>query len=160
MIENAIRAAKLDVDFYNTVEQDTSLTGQAALLVAIVSLLSGIGNGIAFGGSFLGQALGAVVAGMVGWVIAAWLIDMIGRKLFQGESDVGQMQRVLAYAQAPRVLGVVPFLGWIAWIWTFVAVVVAVREGQDFSTGAAVGTVILGWLLTVILSGIVLAIFS
>jgi len=159
MIENAIRAAKLDVDFYNTVEQDSSLTGQAALLVAIVSLLSGIGNGFS-GGSFFGQVLGSIVAGLLGWVIASWVMGWIGRTFFGGQSDFGEMQRVLGFAQAPRVIGIIPFLGWIAWIWTFVAVVVAVREGQDFSTGASVVTVLVGWIITVALSGLAFAIFS
>ncbi len=159
MIENAIRAAKLDLDFYNTVEKDTTLTGQAAILVAIVSLLSGIGNGFVRG-SFFGQAIGAVVAGLIGWVIAAWVMDWIGRTFFNGESDFGQMQRVLGYAQAPRAIGIVPFLGWIAWIWTLIATIVAVREGQDFGTGPAVITVVAGWVITVILSGIVYAIFT
>lgn len=159
MLENAIRAARLDIEFYNTVENDASLTGQAAMLVAIVSLLSGIGNGLVRG-SFIGQAIGAVVAGLIGWLIGAFIIDWIGRSFFEGESDFGQMQRVLGYAQAPRAIGVVPFLGWVALIWTLVATVVAVREGQDFSTGAAIVTVLLGWLVTVILSGIVFAIFS
>ena len=159
MLENAIRAARLDVEFYNTVEKDTSLTGQAGMLVAIVSLLSGIGNGLATG-SLIAQAIGAVVAGLVGWVIGAFIIDWIGRSFFDGESDFGQMQRVLGYAQAPRAIGVIPFLGWIGLIWALVATVIAVREGQDFSTGAAIVTVLLGWLVTVILSGIVFAIFS
>jgi hypothetical protein len=46
MIENAIRAARLDLDFYNAVETDESFTAQAALLVLVVSVLSGVGVGL------------------------------------------------------------------------------------------------------------------
>ena len=71
--------------------------------------------------------------------------------LFNGTTDMGEMLRVLGFAQAPRVIGVIPFLGPVAAIWVLVASVVAIREGLDFGTGRAIGTAIGGWLVWVVL---------
>ena len=155
MIGNALRAAKLDVDFYNLVERDTSYKGQAFAVVVIVSVLSGIGNAIAF--SFVNLFEGitaAVIAGVLGWVIWAALAAFVGTKVFGGTSDTGEMLRVLGFAQAPRAIGVVPFLGWIGGIWALVASVVAIREGLDFSTGKAIGTVVVGWLAWLVIAAV------
>ena len=44
MIDRMVKAAKLNVDFYNEAEKDTSLTQEALLVVVLVSLLGGIGT--------------------------------------------------------------------------------------------------------------------
>lgn len=157
MLENAIRAARLDVDFYNTVEADPSYTQQATLLVVIVSALTGLGNAFVYRG-FIWPILWGIIVGVLGWLVWAWTADVVGRNVFDGQTNFGEMQRVLGYAQAPLALGVIPFLGWIGSIWALVASVVAIREGQDFTTGKAIGTVIVGWLVWVIVSAILLAI--
>lgn len=159
MIENAIRAARLDVAFYNAVEEDTRLTGQAGLLVAVVSLLSAIGTWFLVDGNLLGLTVSIVVGGLVTWVIWSFVADLVGRKLFGGTSDLGQMLRVIGYAHAPLALGIVPGIGSVVGaIWMLVAAVVAIREGHDFTTGKAVGTVIVGWLLVVVVRAVVFAI--
>lgn len=69
------------------------------------------------------------------------------------------MARVLGFAQSPgllRILGVVPLVGSLVYlitgIWTFVAVVVAVRPALDYtSTLRAVGVCILRWIVQVVL---------
>lgn len=160
MIENAIRAARLDVDFYNTVERDESYTGQAALLVAIVGALTGLGNVFSpLTDGFFGPIIWGIAGALIGWVVWSFVTDFVGRTFFEGESDLGQMLRVLGYAQAPLALGVIPFLGWVGAIWALVAAVVAIREGQDFTTGKAIGTVLVGWLIYVIVAAIVYTIF-
>lgn len=160
MIENAIRAARLDTDFYNTVEHDESYTTQAALLVAIVGALVGLGNVLSpLTDGFFGPIIWGIASALLGWVVWSFVTDFVGRTFFGGESDLGQMLRVLGFAQAPLALAVVPFLGWIAVIWALVAAVVAIREGHDFTTGKAIGTVLVGWLAYAILASIVYAIF-
>lgn len=155
MIENAIRAAKLDVDFYNAVEQDETLTGQAALLVAVVSVLSAFGLWWGPGNiGFFRALIWAVIGGLIGWVVWAAITMWIGTQFFQGTTNLGEMLRVLGFAQAPRALGFIPFLGWIGAIWALVASVIAIREGQDFTTGKAIGTTVVGWLVVVLATAI------
>lgn len=158
MIENAIKAARLDVGFYNTVENDPSYTQQAGLLVVIVGLLSGLGTAFVRNG-FFGPILGTVIGTFIGWLVWSFAADIIGRTVFDGDSDLGQMMRVLGYASAPLALGVIPFLGFIGSIWALIASVVAIREGQDFTTGKAIGTVIIGWLIWVAIGAVLYAIF-
>ena len=155
MIENAIRAARLDVDFYNAVEQDETLTGQAGLLVAVVSVLSAFGLWWGPGNiGFFRAFLWAVIGGLIGWVVWSAIAMWVGTQFFGGTTNLGEMLRVIGFAQAPRALSFIPFLGWIASIWTLVAVVVAIREGHDFTTGKAIGTAIVGWLIVVLISAI------
>jgi len=159
MLENAIRAARLDVDFYNTVEADPTYTQQATLLVVIVHTLVGLGNSFVYKG-FLWPLISTVIVGVVGWLVWSWTADIVGRTVFGGQSNFGEMQRVLGYAQAPLAIGVIPFLGWIGAIWSVVAAVVAIREGQDFTTGKAIGTVVVGWLAWVVVSGILYSVLT
>ena len=79
---------------------------------------------------------------------------MIGDWLLGGTSTWGELLRTLGFAHAPGLLfvvGIVPFVGWVAkpiiGIWMLAAGVVAVRQALDFSTGKALGTVLLGWLI-------------
>ncbi len=160
MIENAIRAARLDVAFYNAAENDKALTGQAALLVAIVSLLGGIGTSFVVDHSFIKVMGYSLLTGLVGWVVWSFITDFVGRTVFKGESDPGQMLRVIGFAQAPLALSVIPVVGaFVGSIWALVAGVVAIREGQDFTTGKAIGTVIIGWIAYLVLRTVVFAIF-
>ncbi len=159
MIENAIRAIKLDASFYNAVENDEKMTGQAGLLVLIVSLLSGLGAAFVNDGAFFRPLLFTTIGGLIGWVVWAAVTAFVGKAMFNGDTNFGEMLRVTGFAQAPRFIGFIPFLGWIGYIWALVAMVVAVKEGQDFSLGSAIGTVVVGWLALLLLGGIFGAIF-
>ena len=138
------------------------MLGQAAGVVALVALAAAIGS-YGMGGMY--GAIGSIVAAFVGWVIWSAVTLVIGTKIFDGTADMGEMLRTLGFAQAVgviKVLGIIPLLGWIAsiaaGIWMLVCGVVAVRQALDFTTGKAIGTVVLGWLamflLTVMIGGI------
>ena len=157
MLQRMIRAAKLDVDLYEMVENDRGYTGEAFFIVVLTGLLSGIGLWLG-PGEFWGSVVGGVIGAVIGWVIWAFLTDVIGRKL-GGTADTGEMLRVLGYASSPMALGVIPWLGLVAAIWTLVAAVVAVRQGLDFTTGKAIGTLLIGFLVYVVARGILGFIF-
>src|SRR5512134_907576 len=95
---------KLDVNTFEEIERDTGATGQAALVVAIVALLSGIGNGLVasfnpeMGGSFLTNFLIVLVGTFIGWIIWSVLTYLIGTAVFGGKADLGEMLRVLGFA--------------------------------------------------------------
>ena len=149
IIENPIRAAMLDVDFYNRAEDDTSLNTQAAVVVVVANGLAGIGSAIAAEATSvrdlgIAMALG-IVSGVVGWLVWAAVADFVGTRLFKGTSDFGEMRRVIGFAYAPLAIGIVPWLGLIGAAWVLLAAVVAIREGMDFSTKRSVATMIAGW---------------
>jgi hypothetical protein len=158
-IERMIGAARVDAAIYAEVEHDTTATGQAAGVVAIVAVCSAIGGAAAgMGGMIL-----AVVAALGGWLIWAGVTYLIGDKLLGGTATWGELLRAVGFAQAPGVLyllAVIPFLGWfvrlVVGIWILVCGIVALREALDFSTGKAILTAVLGWLAMMILSAILL----
>ena len=153
--ERMIGAAKLDTRVYEEVEADRTATPQALAVVVLASAAAGLGIGEGLSGLLFGT-----VAGLLGWVIWAWLIYFIGTRWLPEpgtQADTGELLRTIGFATSPgilRVLGVVPVLGPIVFVvttvWTLVAVIVAVRQALDYrSTARAVGVCIIGWLVQV-----------
>ena len=143
-------AAMLDVATYEEVEHDQQATGQAAVVVIIVAVCSAIGA-IWRGGPSI---IIAPVSAILGWLLWSAVTYVIGDKLLGGTATWGELLRTLGFAQAPGVLmifGIIPLLGGIIRIavalWLLVAGVVAIRQALDFSTGKAVVTAILGWVV-------------
>lgn len=152
MLQRAIRAARLDVDLYETVEADSGYTGEAAIIVVITSVLAALGAAYAPGDQ---SVIGTAIGGVIGWLIWSGLALLIGTKVFGGTSNYGEMLRVLGFASAPNALAIIPVLGAVVGgIWALIAGVVAIRQGMDFTTGKAVGTVVVGWLAAVIIAAI------
>lgn len=149
MSDRMLGAARLEAEVYQEVEADTTATGQAAGVVAIVALAQAVGS--------LGQGLGAVIGGLLaaflGWLVWAGVTYLIGDKLLGGTATWGELLRTLGFAQTPGVLavfGFIPLLGGLVRfavaIWVLVAGIVALREALDVGTGKAILTAVLGWL--------------
>jgi hypothetical protein len=152
-----VRAVRLDPELYETVERDASYTREAALIVVIVAVLNGIAGAI-IADNRVGAFIALVIVGLVGWLLWAVIADFVGRTFFGATSDVGEMLRVIGFAQSVLVLAIIPLLGFVAFIWSLVCLVVALRHGLDISTGKAIVVGLIGWLLVAIASGIVYAI--
>jgi hypothetical protein len=157
MLQRMLRAVRLDPDLYETVERDASYTREAALIVVIVAVLNGIGGAI-IADNRVGAFIALVIVGVVGWLLWAVIADFVGRTFFGATSDVGEMLRVIGFAQSVLVLAIIPLVGFFAFIWSLVCLVVALRHGLDISTGKAIVVGLIGWLLVAIASGIVYAI--
>ena len=164
IIGKMIGAARLDVHIFEEVEADTSATGQALLVVALVALATGIGSA---GTGGLGDIAVGIVVAVAGWAIWAWTVYLIGTKILpahETQANWGQLARTLGFAQSPgilKVFGAVPIVGAIILLvvsaWMFVAMVIAVRQALDYtSTIRAIGVVLLGYIPYLILLFIVL----
>ena len=95
-INRIIRACKLDTTLYEEVEADKSATLQAALVVVLSSLAAGVGA-ISLGAS---NFLMAPILSLVSWYIWAYLIYLIGAKLFPEpttQADHGQLLRTIGF---------------------------------------------------------------
>jgi hypothetical protein len=148
-VQRMIAAAMLDTSLYNEVEPDTSATGQAAGVVAIVAVALAIGSI----GSPGGNVIAAVISAVVGWLIWAGVTYIIGGKFLGGTATWGELLRTLGFAQSPGVLYVIsgifligPLVHAVVAVWILLAGIVAIREALDFSTGKAVLTAVIGWL--------------
>jgi len=166
IVDRVIRAAKLEVELYEEVEADETLTSQAIAVVVIAAIAGGIGGAIgaimrgSIGGFFLALIITPIIA-VIGYLIWAALTYLIGTRLFQGTADYGEMLRALGYSYGPQVLGLLSFIpcvgalfSLVGWIWSLVAGVVAIRQALDFDTGKAVITCIIGWVVMLILYAI------
>ena len=149
MLERMRRAALLDVETYEDVEADTSATGQAAAVVAIVAVSQGVGAA----GLGLSAILAAVVGALFGWLLWSGVTYLIGDKVLGGTATWGELLRTIGFAQTPGVFGalaLLPGVGGVVrlvlMIWVLVAGIIAIRQALDFSTGKAILTAILGWL--------------
>jgi hypothetical protein len=153
LVERAMAAARLDATAFEEVEADETATSQAATIVMIVAVASGIGNinaGIV-------QAVVSIVMALVGWILWSVITYFIGVTLFKGTATVGELLRTLGFAQAPGVLyilGIIPILGglvgFVVAVWILIAGIIAIRQALDISTGQAVITAIIGWLVILI----------
>ncbi len=158
LLDNMLRAAKLDVTLYETVEADKSMLGQATLVVVISSLAAGIGS---MGTGITGILLGTVIS-LIGWYVWAYLTYFIGTKFLaepQTKADAGELLRTIGFSSSPgviRILGIIPGLNTVvnlvAGIWMLVAMVIAVRQALDYnSTGRAIAVCVIGWIIQMII---------
>ena len=172
MIDRMFAAARLDVQTYEDIEADPGATGQAAKVVVIVSIASGIG--LLGSGGFQGLVLG-VVLGVVQWAVLAFITYWIGTGILrtpETHATWGQLARTTGFALSPGVLkvfGFIPALGgaifFAASMWQLTAMVVAVRQALDYeSSWRAVGVVIIGFvvygILFVIIFGLIFGGFN
>lgn len=136
MFERIMGVIKLHRPTYQAIEADETATRQAAVIVALVGLLSAVSAAIAavmanramsqtlpqlqeqFGelpfaipqlspiGAFLGALLGAFLA----WLVWSALTYFIGTRLFGGQATFNETFRLLGFAQAPRLLSALSFI--------------------------------------------------
>lgn len=97
---------------YAEVENDTSFTSTAWILVVVVSLLSQLGTAAGAGsfGGWLLATIGGTVASVLGFALGAFVISALGRALFQAEVDFDEMVRTLGLAYVWGIVGVIGVL--------------------------------------------------
>ncbi len=162
MIDRMMRAARLDVNLYEEVEHDESLTTQALQVVVLVSVLSAIGRvlGLLFAGN-IGAIVGGLLFGVLQTILAwgswSYVTYLVGTKMFNGNATYGQLLRTVGYAYSPGALAVFGFipvlggiLGAVGGIWTLVAGAVAVRQALDITTEKAIATILVSIIPTFI----------
>jgi hypothetical protein len=163
------RAALLHADTYEEVEADRTSIRQAAVVMFAAVMAVGIGNWFQSGAAGLEmdarlfQLALVVLEIAVLWVGGSAFCFMVGATFFRGpetETDFMEVLRTTGFAFGPSLLrvfaGVQPAaiglgIDVVARIWVTVAVVVAVRQALDFTTGRAIGTygiaAVLLWLM-------------
>lgn len=152
LMDRLLRAVKLDPVFYREVAKDDTKTTEAMLVVFLANLIGGLGA--IFGPTrfrFFGWIVGAIVAATIGLAIGAGILWLLG-KLFGGKAEFLEMFRPLGYATAPGALGIIPVIGsFIGSIWSIACAVIAVRESEEVSTGAAVAIVLIPVVIVLVL---------
>ena len=165
IVNRMVRAAQLDNHLYEEVERDVDATSQAAIVVAIVAVTTGIGQ-IRDGG--ISGLIFGIIAAFVGWIVWSFVTYWVGKTLFKTENTrvtPGEMLRTLGFARSPgvlNILGIIPVLGVlvlvVTWIWSLICGVIAIRQAMDFSTGRAVATGLVALIPVAIIEALLLAI--
>ena len=166
-VNRIIRACKLDTTLYEEVEADKSATLQAALVVVLSSLAAGVGA-LSLGAS---NFLMAPILSLISWYIWAYLIYLIGAKLFpekNTKADHGELLRTIGFSSAPgiiRVFGFTPELMTVTFIgssfWMLACMVVGVRQALDYkSLWKAFGVVVTCWFIQALLLVLIVMLFN
>lgn len=159
MINRIMGVLKLDANTFEEIENDQSATMQAAIIVLVVALITGLGSGL-LAEDFLSGFLAAAVSAIVGWLVWSAATYFVGTALFGGKATMGEMLRVLGYAQAPQILSFIPCVGLITWIWSLAAGFIAVRQGLDLDNVKAFLTIVVGFILVLVINFVLGLIFG
>ncbi len=158
-LDRVIGVLRLDANTYEEIEADETATGQAAMVVLIVAVIGGLisgGVGALTGDGFFGNFLSQLIGAFFGWFIWSAATYYVGTSFFEGKATMGEMLRVLGFAQAPGILGVVPVCGaFIGWLWTLACTFIAIRQGLDLDNTKALLTAIVAFIAILVFNFVV-----
>ena len=158
---------------YEDVEYDEGFTSTAWLVVVGAAFLgqlgavaSAVGDGFEFFNWIIGSAVGTVFA-VAAFALSTWVIQAIGKAVFNAEVDFGELVRTLGLAYVWQALGVIGIvnaflptvitcllapLSFAIFVLGLVAMFRAARVALDLDTTQTLVTVFLGWLVIVVFS--------
>src|SRR5829696_7263520 len=165
-VDRVIGAIRLDPATYEEVEHDTDATWQAALVVALAAILSGVGSS----GGRTENLLAGVLSSVIFWAIFALFAYFVGAYLLKGpqtSATFGEVLRALGFSYAPTffaILGLIPGVGGllvlIASIWSLIASVIALRQALEVSTGRAVAIAVVAFLALIVVLVVIATVFG
>jgi hypothetical protein len=172
LMDRIVKALTFKKEVYADVEQDKSFTTTAWILVIVVSIVAALGNlsFAQFGKSLLGVLVAAIL-NVVGFAVAALVINLVGRALFKADVTFEELVRTIGLAYVWNAANIIGILGgvlscilWpvriVAWVGLAVSWFLAVKEALDLEWVPTIVTVVLGWLVIVlvqVLTGVILA---
>ena len=120
------------------------------LMLVGVSAYAGLATGIVAGGlSVLALIPMLFFVGLVGAIIFA-LYMHIWVYLVGGREGITETWKAVIYAATPSLLfGWIPVIGFLMWLWSFVLVVMGIRELQQVTLVRAFIAVVIGYLVLV-----------
>ena len=174
LTDRIIAALTFKREVYAEVEKDTSFTQTAWLLVAVVAFFSQLGSSASsnLANWFIGAVVGTIFA-VIGFAIGAFVINWVGRTVFNADVTFEELVRCLGLAYIWNIVGVIGILAnfsdglacllapvtFIAWILGLISWFVATKEALDLEWVQTAVTVILGWLavfVVTLIAGMVL----
>ena len=160
---------------YKEVEEDTTFTTTAWLLVIVIGFLNQLGSHASRNLiNWLGGAIVGTIFVVIGFAVGAFVVNWVGRTVFNAEVTFDELVRTLGLAYVWNIVGVIGALAAfstalsclltpvtvLAAIAGFIAWLVAAKEALDLEWVQTIVTVILGWiamfLIGVVVAGIIL----
>ncbi len=170
LVERIIAAFTFRREVYAEVEHDTAFTTTAWMLVVVVAFLSQLGS---FAGTASGNILNMVIATVIGTIFAvlgfaagAFIINLVGRTLFNAEVTFEEMVRTTGLAYVWNIVGIIGIvslfsealtcvlapLGCIVPILGLISMLIAVKEALDLEWGQTIITVVVGWVVQIMIN--------
>ncbi len=185
LMDRIMGVITLKAPVYRQIADDPTATTQAAIIVVVVTLISGFFSGLvqvnpqtgASSASIIGAILGAIVAvifGLIGWAFAAWVLAFVAKSFFQGKTNTMEMMRVTGYVQVFGLVSILSVLalvstalacvaglvGFVVAILRLIGYVIGVREAAEFSTTNAIITAIIAavvqFIIVTVIGGAIL----
>ncbi len=162
LTERIMGAFTFRTGVYAEVEKDTTFTTTAWVLVIVIGFLNQLGTRVF--DNILYWLIGAIIGAIfvvLGFAVAAYIINLVGRTVFNAEVTFEELVRTLGLAYVWNIVGVfgaliafsdtlscviapvrllAGILGLIAWF-------VAAREALDLEWVQTIVTVIMGWIV-------------
>jgi len=171
LMDRIVAAFTFRKEVYAEVEKDVEFTQTAWILVAVVSFLSQIGQLPNYGFSGIGQwlisAIVRVLFSVAGFALGAFVTSWVGKKFFQADVDFQEMVRVLGLAYIWNIVGLIGIVGFIPFLACVLAPIIfvaaiaglvswlfAAKEALDLDWGPTIITLIIGWVISFVVSAI------
>ena len=164
LLSRIIGAFEFRRSVYAEVEEDRSFTNTAWVLVVVSAFLNQVGSHASANlANWLISAVVGTITSVLGFALAALIIDRVGRALFGADVTFNQLVRTLGLAFVWNAIGVfgiftslTPTLSCVLSLILFAATVllviawfVAAHEALDLPWGRTLFTVVLGWIIFV-----------
>ena len=163
---------------YAEVEGDTTFTRTAWIIVVVVSFLNQIGSN-ATGDilNWLGGAVIGTIFAVLGFAVAALVINWVGRAVFKADVTFDELVRTLGLAYVWQVVGFIGVVSafsvalkcilapimFIAAIALIIAWFVAAKEALDLEWLQTIITIFLGWIaliVVVVIGGVIIGLLG
>ena len=130
-------------------------------VVLFVAISSGVGGVLSGDVGWVNGVIFGAVRGLIGWAVWAlvtWLVGATILKTPETHAEWGQLARGTGFAQTPGILTIfvfIPVIGGIialiAFVWQFVAMMIAVRQALDYtSTWRAFFVILISFIVMLI----------
>ena len=178
MMDRIMKVFTFKQEVYGEVENDASFTQTAWMIVAVVAFLSQMGANASLvhveGVSWVLGTISGTIFAVIGFAAGAFIISWAGKNFLNAEVTFEEMVRTLGLAYVWNIIG---FLGivsmvssrlacvtgpisFIAGIAGLVSWFIAAKEALDLEWPQTIGTVVIGWVASIIIALIAGAILS
>ena len=181
MMDRIMKVFTFKQEVYKEVEDDASFTQTAWMIVAVVAFLSQLGANASLrhveGGNWLVGTISGTIFAIIGFAVGAFIISWVGKTFFNAEVTFEEMVRTLGLAYVWNIIGFLGIVGMfspamacavgpiglIAGIAGLVSWFIAAKEALDLEWPQTIGTVIIGWVASFLVSlvaGIILGVLG
>lgn len=152
MINRMISAMKNDLTVYKLLKEGSSFSSESIIAILVIAVLSGLISGIANPEGEFSFLNAGIWLSFLGTVFTYLLFSLwawfVGTKLVKGTGTFSDVRIALAYAFSPSIFVGLPYIGFLAGLWTWVTVSSAIRETLGIGKGSTFLIVISAGFLT------------